>query len=97
MTFEEFWPQYLKMHSRRETRLMHAVATLSCIGLVGAAIVTRNPWLALAGPIVDYAIAQTSHRLFEKNKTRPWTNQLFHTRAELRMLWRTISASKASC
>lgn len=90
-TFEEFWPHYVRLHTRRDTQVLHAVATLSCVGLLGAAIVLRNPWLAVAAPLCDYAIAQTSHRLFEANRTTPWKNQLWHTRAELRMLRLVLS------
>ena len=32
-----------------------------CIGLAGTALVLREPVLALAAPLVDYAIAQASH------------------------------------
>lgn len=85
-TFEEFWPHYVRLHTRRETQALHAVATLSCIALLGAAVLMRNPLLAVAAPLADYAIAQTSHRFFEANRTTPWKNQLWHTRAELRML-----------
>lgn len=84
--FEEFWPHYVRLHTRRETHVLHAVATLSCLSLLGAAVVLRQPLLALAAPLADYAIAQLSHRVFEANKTTPWKNQLWHTRAELRML-----------
>ena len=90
-TFEEFWPHYAALHARRETRALHAVATLSCLGLLGAAVFSRRPLLAVAAPLVDYAIAQASHRLFERNRTTPWKNQLWHTRAELRMLGRTLT------
>src|SRR5205085_2325586 len=85
-SFEEFWPHYVRLHTRRETQALHAVATLSCLGLLGAAALLRSPLLALAAPLADYAVAQTSHRLFESNRTAPWRNQLWHTRTELRML-----------
>ncbi|HSO33074.1 MAG TPA: DUF962 domain-containing protein [Labilithrix sp.] len=84
--FEEFWPHYVRLHTRPETHALHAVATLSCLALLGAAVLARQPLLAVAAPLVDYAIAQASHRLFEDNRTTPWRNQLWHTRAELRML-----------
>jgi hypothetical protein len=85
-TFEEFWPHYVRLHTRPETHALHAVATLSCLTLLGASVVLRKPLLALAAPLADYAIAQLSHRVFEANKTTPWKNQLWHARAELRML-----------
>jgi hypothetical protein len=95
-TFEEFWPHYLRLHARPETQAMHAVATLSCIGLFGAAVVLRSPILAVCAPLVDYAIAQASHRLFEANRTTPWKNPLWHTLAELRMLGMVVRRVLAS-
>ena len=84
--FEDFWPHYVRLHTRSETHALHAVATLSCLGLLGAAAVMRQPVLAVLAPLVDFAIAQASHRVFEENVTTPWKNQVWHTRAELRML-----------
>jgi len=85
-TFAEFWPHYVRLHTRFATQVLHAGATLSCLGLLGAAFLLRQPLLALAAPLADYGLAQVSHRLFERNRTTPWRNQAWHTRAELRML-----------
>ncbi len=85
-SFEDFWPHYVRLHTRPETHVLHAVATLSCLGLLAAAAITRQPVLAVVAPLVDFAIAQVSHRIFEENVTTPWKNQLWHSRAELRML-----------
>lgn len=90
-TFEEFWPYYVRLHTKPETQILHAAASLACIGLLGTALVLRNPVFAMAAPLVDYAIAQASHRVFEKNVTMPWKNTLWHTRAELRMLRLVLS------
>lgn len=84
-SFEEFWPHYVRMHSRPETQHVHVVATASAIALVGLAIARRSPVLALLAPLADHAIAQFGHRVFEHNATRPWRNPLWHARAELRM------------
>ncbi len=85
-TFEDFWPHYVRLHTRPETQILHTIGSLSCIALVIAAFVTRNPLLLIAAPLADYAVSQASHRLFEKNRTTPWKKQSWHTRAELRML-----------
>jgi hypothetical protein len=95
-TFEEFWPHYVRLHARPETQALHAVATLTCMTLLGAAVVLKNPLLALAAPLADYAIAQTSHRVFEANRTTPWKNQIWHTRAELRMLRLVLTGRMAA-
>jgi hypothetical protein len=63
--------------------------------LIGLAIATRNPWFLIAAPITNHFIAQTSHRKFERNRTLPWRNTLWHTRAELRM-FRLVLAGRMS-
>lgn len=85
-TFEEFWPHYVRMHTRRETHVLHAAGTIAFATLVVLAIGRRNPLLLAAAPLADYALAQTSHRLFERNATKPWKHHAWHARAELRML-----------
>ena len=95
-SFEEFWPHYVRLHTRRSTQAMHAAATLACLGFLGAAVIIRQPALALAAPLADFLIAQTSHRLFEGNRTTPWASPLWHTRAELRMLWLVLRGRMAA-
>ena len=89
--FDEFWAWYQSMHARRATRVLHAVATTSAIALLAAALVLHSWPLALAAPLVDYAIAQTAHRRIEHNATRPWRHPIWHLRAELRLFRHTIS------
>ncbi|HEY8087312.1 MAG TPA: DUF962 domain-containing protein [Polyangiaceae bacterium] len=95
-SFEEFWPHYVLLHTRRETHAFHAAGSLTCVGLLAAAVVLRQPVLAVVGPIVDYALAQASHRLFESNRTMPWKNQVWHTRAEMRMLRLVLTGKMAA-
>lgn len=85
-TFEEFWPHYVRLHTRRETHVMHAAGTISFATLAVLAVALRSPLLLFAAPLADYLLAQTSHRLFERNATKPWKHHAWHARAELRML-----------
>jgi hypothetical protein len=85
-SFEDFWPHYVRLHTKRSTHVLHAIASTVCLTLLVAAALFRQPILAVLAPLADFAIAQTSHRLFEENRTTPWKNQIWHTRAELRML-----------
>jgi hypothetical protein len=88
--FEEFWRGYQRLHARRETQRWHAVATLAAATLLALGIALRQPLLLVAAPVADYAIAQASHRLFERNVTQPWRHPRWHLRAELRLFWRTV-------
>lgn len=84
-SFEAFWPYYVRLHARPETQLAHAVATTSALALGALAVAHASPLLLLLAPLVDFGIAQASHRLVERNRTRPWRHPLWHARAELRM------------
>ena len=94
--FEEFWPHYVRMHTRRATQIAHAMATTSAAILLVAGVVAHEPVFLLLAPLVDYAISQISHRIFEKNSTLPWKNTIWHTRAELRMFRLTVTGRMAS-
>jgi hypothetical protein len=89
-SFDHFWERYVRLHRRRGTRVMHACATASFLVCVTAGIALRLPWLIIVAPLVDFAIAQASHRLFERNKTRPWRAPLRHARAEWRLFRETV-------
>jgi hypothetical protein len=95
-TFEEFWAGYARLHSRRVTQAMHALATLTAGTLVLAGIAWRAPLLVAAAPIADYAIAQLAHRRWERNRTQPWRNFAWHLRAELRMFVLVLSGRMPS-
>lgn len=92
-TFAEFWEHYDALHGSPTTRKAHAVATLSAMTLFGLAVYRRSLPLLIAAPIVDYAIAQLSHRA-EGVTTEPWRHPLWHARAELRLLRRTLRARR---
>lgn len=89
--FDAFWRIYVSLHSRPATRAMHCLATTAMMLCVARGLHQRRLRWLLAAPLVDYAIAQTSHRLLEHNRTQPYRNPPWHLRAELRMWWLTIS------
>ncbi len=89
-SFEAFWREYERAHADPRTRRWHAVATLSAGALIAAGLATGRPWLVVAAPLVDYAIAQASHRRIEGNRTQPWRRPHWHLRAELRLCRRTL-------
>ena len=88
--FEEFWERYAEAHSDPRTRRAHAVATLSAGAMIVTGVATARPWMIFAAPVVDYAIAQSSHRRVEGNRTTPWRKPLWHVRAELRLCRHTL-------
>lgn len=72
-TYAEFWPYYLREHSKPTTRAWHYVGTSLAIAFIVAAIVTANAWWVLAGVVCGYGPAWIGHFFVEKN--RPATFQ----------------------
>lgn len=91
MRFREFWPAYLRAHSRSETRVAHYVATT--IGLGGAAIAigAASPGIGIAAVALAYAIAVSSHRIFEGGRSMVRVNPVWGALADLRMCWLALT------
>ncbi|MBF9236354.1 DUF962 domain-containing protein [Hymenobacter sp. BT683] len=89
LTFAEFYPRYLREHSRRGTRVLHFIGTtlfLVCLVLLG--ITGDWTWL-LVGIVSAYGFAWMGHFFVERNRPatfqHPWFSLLgdFRLYAEL--------------
>lgn len=89
-TFEEFWGVYEAMHADPRTRAVHLMGTVSAGVLLGVGAAARRPGVMMMAPVVDYVIAQSSHRLLEGNLTMPYRRPWWHLRAELRLARGTL-------
>ena len=86
-TFAEFWPFYLREHSRRGTRLLHYIGTTLVVLLGVIALATRELLLLLALPLPGYFFAWIAHFGREKNRPATFTYPLWSLRADFRMWW----------
>ena len=86
-SFEDFWPFYLREHSRRATRLLHFAGTSLVLLLALAAAATRNWWLLAAIPIAGYGFAWAGHFAVERNRPATFAYPLWSLRADFRMWW----------
>jgi hypothetical protein len=85
-SFEDFWPYYVAMHSRRATRWIHLVGTLSGALVSAIAVVTAN-WVLLPGlPVLGYSAAWPAHWLIERNNPASFGHPAWSFRGDLLMI-----------
>lgn len=88
-TFREFWPIYVRAHSKKGTRIMHAIgstAALVCLALA----VFESPWWLLAGIFIGYGFAWSSHFGIERNRPATFGHPFWSLAADYRMLALTL-------
>ena len=80
-SFAEFWPFYVREHSRAATRRIHFLGTTLAILVLLAALILRR-WLWLFGvPVCGYALAWFSHFAIEGNRPATFAYPLWAVRA----------------
>ena len=90
-SFAEFWPFYLREHSKASTRALHYVGTsLVVLIAIGAVLSGRWAWL-IALPLAGYFFAWVAHFGVEKNRPATFTYPLWSLAADFKMwgLWLT--------
>ena len=85
-TFAEFWPFYVREHSRPGTRALHAVGTLTGTALlVGLAATGRWRWLPVA-LVPGYAAAWVGHFFVEHNRPATFKHPLWSLLGDYKMV-----------
>jgi hypothetical protein len=86
-SFAEFWPFYLREHSRRRTRALHYAGTSLVVAIALFALLSgRWAWL-LAIPLAGYGFAWVAHFAVEKNRPATFTYPLWSFAADFKMWW----------
>lgn len=85
-SFEEFWPFYVKEHSKKATRTLHAVGTTAGILVAAYALWTKRPWLIALAPVLGYGGSWIGHFFVEKNTPATFTYPAWSFRGDFRML-----------
>lgn len=87
MTYDEFWPRYLREHSRPATRRVHVLGTALGLLLLAGAIVNADWRLAAAAVVVGYGGAWLSHAFIQRNRPETFSHPLWSIASDLRMTW----------
>lgn len=86
-TFKEFWPEYLRLHSKPVTRAVHYAGTLGGIALAATGVIVGAPLLILAAPVFTYGLLFPAHPIFEKNRPATFKNPIMSVGGDFKMLF----------
>ena len=86
-SFREFWPFYLREHSRPMSRALHYIGTTLVVLIALAALFAGEWWILLAMPLAGYFFAWIAHFRVERNRPATFTYPLWSLAADFRMWW----------
>ncbi len=64
---QEFWPYYVRAHSKPGTRWLHFVGNTNLFIWLLVALLRRDPWIVLWAVVSSYAFAWVGHFFVEHN------------------------------
>ena len=90
-SFEEFWPFYVREHSRPINRTLHFIgSTLGLVCLLET-LITGFLWLIPLGLVIGYGFAWVGHFFIERNKPATFRYPLWSFRADWKMWFLILS------
>src|ERR1051325_382068 len=87
--FSDFWPYYVRAHSRPRTRVLHAIGSILALASIGLAFAV-SAWFFLAAPLIGYAFAWYAHFFVEHNKPATFGHPVFSPGAHFRILFLVV-------
>jgi hypothetical protein len=83
--FQEFWPYYVREHSKPGCRLLHFIGSSAGIICLVTTFLTGNLWFVPLGLIIGYGFAWMGHFFIEHNRPATFKYPLWSLIADWKM------------
>jgi hypothetical protein len=87
MSYREFWPYYLKEHSKPLTRYLHYVGTALALVFFALSVYYADGRFLWAAVFSGYFFAWTAHFFVEKNKPATFQYPLYSLFSDFRLFF----------